>query len=116
MKNRTKLLPFLLLLALPALAANLYTNEVLVLASAAVQVDTGTGTTTQRRGLEIQNRGPNSEYCAVGESAAAVVTKAREVASGASWSMSLPAGRHVYCKAATADQVTGAATIVTELD
>lgn len=114
-----KLPLLLLLLALPALAVNLYTNEVLVLASAAVQVDTGSVAAAaggQRRGLEIQNLGPNAIYCSVGESAAAVTTKSRKLNTGDAWALDLVAGRHVYCKAVTADQVTGAATIVTEVD
>lgn len=87
------------------------TTEVLVLASAAVELPR----LSQRRGLEIQNRGPNSIYCALGSSAAAVVTKARELQNGDAWSLDATEAIRIFCIAATADQVTGAATIVTEL-
>lgn len=98
--------------SLPALAGT-YQNEVLVLASAATRVDPGT--MRARKGLEIQNLGPNPIYCAPGVSADAVSTKARKISTGESWGISLFYGIAVYCIAASADQVTGAATIVTEV-
>ena len=105
-------LGFVLAIATAAHAAT-YTNEVLVLASAATRVDTGL---SLRKGIEVQNLGPNAIYCSVHESSAAVVTKARKVdASGGAWAIDLGPQWKVYCRAATADQVTGAATVVTEV-
>jgi hypothetical protein len=85
--------------------------EVLVLASAAVRVDAGM---PNRRWIEIQNLGPNTISCAF-SSAGAVVTKARAIATGGVWSPPAPSVMKVYCRSAVADQVTGAATIVSEL-
>ena len=113
-----RLLCFVVLLgvASPALAGE-FTSEVLVLNSAVTLVTT---TRSPRQGVEIQNNGPNAIYCAVvstsANSADAVLTKSRKVSAGEAWGLSLPAGRAVYCRAATADQVTGAATVVTEVD
>lgn len=112
-----KLFPLLAVLALASSAgAATFTNEVLVLNASAVRMDTGL---TGRRGIELQNIGPNAIYCAVssiGGGADAVLTKSRRLSAGETWSMSLPVGPAVYCKAASADQVTGAATIVTEVN
>jgi predicted secreted protein len=110
--KRVLALALVLALAIPALAAT-HTNEVLVLASAATRVDTDT--LRNRRALEIQNLGPNSIFCAIGASADAVVNKSRKIGAGEAWALDLSAGFPVYCKAATADQVTGAATVVTEV-
>ncbi len=101
------------LLTPSAATAAEYTNEVLVLNSAAVRVDAGT--MRARKGIEIQNLGPNPIYCAVGAQADAVLTKSRRLTTGETWSMGLFFGPAVWCRAASADQVTGAATIVTEI-
>jgi hypothetical protein len=85
--------------------------EVLVLASAAVRVDAGM---PNRRWIEIQNLGPNAISCAF-SAAGAVVTKARRLAQYEVWTPAVSSVMKVYCRAATADQVTGAATIVSEL-
>lgn len=112
--KRLVTLAALLGLAGTALAtANIATNEVLVLTTS-TRVDTGT--LVARRGIEVQNLGPNAIYCALYESTAAVVLKARKVAAGSSWAVDAPAGLPMYCIAATANQVTTAATIVTELN
>lgn len=84
-------------------------TEVLVLASAATEITR----TEHRKSIEILNLGPNSIFCAF-TSADAVVNKSRRIASGSSWSLDLRWQQRVYCIAATADQVTGAATVVTE--
>jgi hypothetical protein len=68
---------------------------------------------TGRVGIEVQNRGPNSIYCK--ETSGAVVGTSREIASGSTWSLDVTELVAINCKAATADQVTGAATIVTEV-
>lgn len=92
--------------------AGVYTNEVLVLSSAATRVDTDI---TRRTGIELQNLGPNPIYCALKTSTDAVTTKSRRLITGETWSIGLIAGIGVYCRATTADQVTGAGTIVTEV-
>ena len=65
-----------------------------------------------RRAVELQNDGPATIYCAVG--GAAVVGHSRAVAAGASWNVDLGDGVPLACIAAVA-QVSGAATIVTEV-
>lgn len=94
-----------------------FTNEKLVLNASSVLL---TSTLVGRRSVEVQNLGPNPIYCAVvaasTDSADAVLTKSRRVANGEAWALDLPPGRFLYARAATADQVTGAATIVTEID
>lgn len=113
MKTMLRWLLVLAVVALPgaALAAEPLMAEKLVLTSATT-VDLNT---RFRKGLEIQNLGPNAIFCAVGDSSLAVVNKARKVdASGGTWAIDLPPGIRVYCIAASANQVTGAATIVTE--
>lgn len=84
-------------------------TEVLVLASAATEITR----TDLRKSLEILNLGPHPIYCAF-TSAGAVVNKARRIPYGASWSLPLSWTQKVYCIAASADQVTGAATVVSE--
>lgn len=88
-------------------AANSNTHEVTVGTS-----PTAMGTLTGRAHLEIQNIGPGPIYCAVASSADAVVGKARRIDIGAAWA--LDSNVQIYCVASVA-QVTGAATIVTEL-
>jgi hypothetical protein len=116
--KRLLLLLAVLALSAQALAAGTFTNEVLVLNSAATRVDTGL---SGRRGIEVLNLGPNAIFCGVVNAAAdatavVVVNKARKLNAGESWGLSLAPERRVYCIAATADQVTTAATIVTEVD
>lgn len=101
----TRLPLLLLVLASPALA-----TEVLVLNTAAVQVDAAKA--RNRTAWEIQNLGPNAIYCET-KGATPVLTKSRKLASGEAWS-GPPGAGDIYCRAATADQVTGAATIYTE--
>lgn len=94
------------------------TSEVLVLTTATELTRTVTG--GRRVAMEIQNLGPNAIFCAF-SSAAAVVNKARMLAakpaSGAadSWAIDAWPDVRVWCIAATANQVTGAATVVSEL-
>lgn len=87
------------------------TYEVLVLNSAVTQVVFGN--VAARREVVIQNNGPNAIWCAVGQSALAVLTKSTKISAGAT--LILTTKSIVYCRAATADQVTGAATTVTEV-
>lgn len=84
--------------------------EVLVSNASATQLPSTSG----RHSVEILNNGPNTIYCAF-NSTYAVVNKARPIRSGDSWSLDAPSTVKIYCIAATAVQVTGAATIVTEM-
>lgn len=72
-----------------------------------------------RRSIEIFNLGPNPIWCAVGKKEAApatlVVNKCRRIGTYEAWQLDLEAGNRVWALADTADQVTGAATIVTEI-
>lgn len=72
-----------------------------------------------RKSVEIQNLGPNAIFCCIGTVASPctpTVNKSRQVAaSGGSWTVDASSNLIVKCKAATADQATGAATIVTEV-
>ena len=89
------------------------TAEVLVLTTA-----TELPAINSRAAIEIQNLGPNPIFCALKDSAKAVVNKARRLdAVGGQnvWAFDAPAGLKVYCIASTANQVTTAATIVTQL-
>lgn len=93
------------------------TTEILV--SNTVQTAVPTTVLANRRAIEIQNLGPNAIYCAVGPAATpptAVLLKTRQVAaSGGVWAIDLGPNVIINCLAATANQVTGAATIVTEV-
>ena len=89
------------------------TTEVLVLTTATQLPQTATAP-RGRSAIEIQNLGPNSIFCAF-SSATAVVNKARRIQSGESWAIDAKSHIPIYCIAATANQVTGAATIVSEL-
>ena len=93
------------------------TTEVLVLN--ATQTAMPTTPLAGRRAIEIQNLGPNAIYCAIGPAATlptAVLLKSRQIAAaGGVWAVDLNDKIIVRCLAATANQVTGAATIVTEV-
>lgn len=100
-----------LALIIPALAQALPSNQVLVLQTA-TRVDTaGFGA---RSGVVIQNNGPNAIYCRIGSTTNLAVGYGYVITSGSTWSFPLPAQVPVYCLAATANQVAGAATDVTE--
>lgn len=89
------------------------TTETLVLTTATeLPRNSGRG---GRVAIEIQNLGPNDIFCAF-TSATAVVNKARKVtASGGTWALDAKANQRIFCIAATASQVTGAATVTSEL-
>ena len=86
------------------------TTEVLVLTTA-----TALPTTPLffRRSVEVQNLGPNPIFVAY-SSDTAVATKARRLATNDTWSVS-GQGFTLYA-ITTVDQVTGAATIVSEIE
>jgi hypothetical protein len=85
------------------------TTEVLVLASAPVTITRS----PKSGGVEVQNLGPNNIWLAL--NAAPVVNKSRRIAPGESLALDAPFYCPIQLLASTADQVTGAATIVTEL-
>ena len=71
---------------------------------------------TSRRAVELQNNGPNTIYCTVDGTAPVVTTNGRWIAAnGGTWSLDIGPLIIVKCIAATAAQVTTAATMVTEL-
>jgi hypothetical protein len=68
-----------------------------------------------RRAIEIQNNGPNPIYCTVDGSAPVATTNGRWILAAAAWSLDAGPAVVVKCIAGTAAQVSGAATMVTEL-
>jgi hypothetical protein len=108
----TKRLLLIAALLLPVSALALPSNQVLVLTTA-TRVDTAGF--AQRAGVVIQNNGPNAIYCRVGSTTSLAVNYGYFIAAGGGvWSFPLPAQVPVYCISATANQVAGAATDVTE--
>lgn len=65
-----------------------------------------------RRSIEVQNLGPNPIFCAL--NAPAVLNKSRQITTNSSWDIDLGPGVVVNCICSVL-QVTGAATIVTEV-
>ena len=90
------------------------TTEVLVLTGS----DGGTllppSPLATRRTVEVQNLGPNPLSCVL--NGVPVLTKSRRINADptAPWSADAPTSNAIRCLSATADQVTGAATIITE--
>ena len=84
-------------------------TEVLVLTTATLIPTSGL---TDRRSIEIYNNGPNAIYCGTGTP---VVNKAREIGPDSAWAIDVGKAITLKCIAATAAQVTTAATIVTEV-
>jgi hypothetical protein len=70
-----------------------------------------------RRGLEVYNNGPNAICCAFATYSATAVSgnSCRPIAAGASWAVDARDSSSILCKATSANQVTGAATIVSEV-
>lgn len=103
---------FLVLLTfLPAVALAGTTTEVLVLTTATALPQSS----VYRRGMLIENRGPNAIWCAMGSSSKAVANKSHRVApNGGTLAFNGP--DLWWCVAETANQVTGAATVVSEAD
>lgn len=94
----------------PGAMHNLTQTEVLVLNSAATSVPATA--LSGRKALEIYNNGPNAIYCSGGTP---VVNKAREIAPDSSWYVEVGETVDMKCIAASADQLTTAATIVSEI-
>lgn len=87
------------------------TTETLVLTTA-VELPRLSG----RKGIEIQNLGPNAIYCSLGTSTGLAVGKGRMIAaSGGTWALDASEYIRIFCLAATAAQVTTAATMTNEL-
>lgn len=106
--KKTIALLALLTLAGVAIAQTTLTKEVLVLTTA-----TAIPRTAGTNSVEIQNLGPNAIYCAFGASASAVVSKARKIDAGSSWSVDVGHTVGIWC-ITTVNQVTTAATVVSE--
>lgn len=69
-----------------------------------------------RRGVEIWNHGPNTIWCTVtGLSKWARVNKSRGIVPGDAWPVDGKDTNPIWCIAETAAQVTGAATILSEI-
>lgn len=99
---------------LPFVAAAGVTTEVLVLTTATALPQSS----LYRRGMLIENRGPNAIWCAF-SSAAAVVNKAHRVGPASETGNNrfpFNAPDKMWCVAESANQVTGAATVVSEVD
>lgn len=72
--------------------------------------------TSGRQALELQNLGPNAIFCTTGgETPVTTGVLGRKIDAGATWSLQASSAIAIKCIAGTADQVTGAATQVTEL-
>lgn len=87
------------------------TNEVLVLTTATAMPQQS----LYRRGLWMENRGPNAIWCAMGSATKAVVNKSHRIAPNGG-TLPFNAPDKWWCIAETANQVTGAATVVSEVD
>jgi hypothetical protein len=74
---------------------------------------TGAAPLSGRRAIELLNLGPNPIYCKT--DGAAVVSLARRILPGDPWSLDVTDAVNIRCIAATAAQVTTAATIITEV-
>lgn len=92
------------------------TQEVLVSNASPTQIPRNTPADggAQTTGFELYNHGPNNIWCALMNSADAVVGKSRKIAPESTWSADAPSQVAVWCIAETAAQVTGAATVLTE--
>lgn len=92
------------------MAARALTKEHLTLLNTVTSITRSNNTV----GCDIQNLGPNSIWVALDDSALCIVDKCRKIAAGGSLYITAPQEMAIYVRASTADQVTGAATIITE--
>lgn len=90
--------------------ARTLTKEVLLLTASVVEITRDQFCDT----MELQNLGPNAIWIALDDPALCVENKCRKIAVGEAWTLTLPTGMKVYGRASTANQVTGAATIVSQ--
>ena len=86
------------------------TREVLATTTAALV----TRDANAKGGFELLNLGPNNVWAVLGAAADCVTNKCRRIGPGEFWACGDPSGT-LYIKCETADQVTGAATILTEV-
>lgn len=105
-----------------ALADTGRTTEVVVLASRPTHITRR----PEAHGFELKNQGPNSIFCSLGGTPTAppiysadggttvIDGKTREVESKSSWAGDVPGSVQIWCIAHSADQATGAATIITD--
>jgi hypothetical protein len=68
-----------------------------------------------RRAVEIQNLGPNPIFCQLRNSTNLAVNKGRQVINGEPWAFAAGAATQIWC-ISSSSQVTGAASIVTEVE
>lgn len=87
------------------------TREVLVSNASPTELGRANGSIS----ISVDNYGPNTIWCALGKSGNAVVGKAKRVQPNETYVVDQPAGVKVYCLAATAAQLTTAATVVNEV-
>lgn len=93
------------------MAATKLTQELLV-TQAVIEAPRGPNHPT----LAVQNLGPNPIWAALENSADCVVSKSHRIAAGETMSFTdLSPEIKVYLRASTADQLTGAATIITQI-
>lgn len=104
-----------LILIAALLVAPLAAGAAEVLVSNAVATRMDPSPSKYRVGIEIQNNGPNSIACQLKNATGLTATKGRIVFAGDAWAVAAPAQIGVWCIAATAAQVTGAATNVAEV-
>jgi hypothetical protein len=103
--------PLLVLFALLSTVAMAgVTTEVLVLTTATALPQAS----LYRRGMLIENRGPNAIWCAF-SAAAAVVNKSHRIAPDGG-TFPFNSTDKMWCVAESANQVTGAATVVSEVE
>lgn len=102
-------LSFVIAIALPVAAL---AGEVLVLTTA-TRIDPVP--ISARRGVEVQNNGPNNITCQLRTATGLTTTKGRLILPGEAWALAAGSGTSIHCIATSANQVTGAATNVTEV-
>lgn len=111
MKTMMKMMLVALVVLSPLMAMALPSNQVLV-QTTATRVDTAG--MAVRKGIIIQNNGLNSIYCRVSSPTSLAVGYGYKLDPGGVLNLLLPGHIPVYCLAATANQVAGSATDVTE--
>lgn len=68
-----------------------------------------------RKGVEVFNNGPATIWCTTAAATYARVGRSRPIASGLGWSVDAKDTNSIWCVADGANQVAGAATILSEL-
>lgn len=99
---------FVAVLCLSAAVFAQSTREVLVLTTV-TEVTRSSGLSS----WELANYGPYNIWCAF-SSAATVVNKSKRIKPNGTWRGTMPSSVRIFCRAETASQVTGAATVLSE--